>query len=113
MQHIEQITINDTTHYLFNTQDLISLIDAQMGSQVASLVSSELSEANQDKEDSLFKADVAYKDLEIRTDELQAALGDVWELSQRLATLLEATRLDRSKLAYIVRDINKTIDNTL
>lgn len=113
MQHIEQVTINGTTHHLFNTQDLISLIDAQMGSQIASLVSSELSEANQGKEEALLGADAAYKELEFRTDELQAALEDVQEPLQRMSTLLEAPRLNRSKLIYIVRDIREIIGNTL
>lgn len=113
MQHIEQITINGTTHYLFNTQDLISLIDAQMGSQVASLVSSELEAANQDKEDSLFGLQKAYKDLEARADEVQAALKDVQELLQHMSALLEAPRLNRSKLVYIVRDAREIIGNTL
>lgn len=113
MQHIEQVTINGTTHHIFNQADLLCLIRDHLGDKVASLVSAELEEVHEDKEAALFDADVVYKDLEGRTDFLQATLEDVQALQRQASALLEAKRLDRPKLARVLIDMRETIHNAL
>lgn len=113
MQHIEQVTINGTTYHIFNQSDLLCLIRDHLGDKVASLVSAELEEVHEDKEAALFDADVAYKDLEGRTDFLQATLEDVQALQRQASALLEVKRLDRPKLARVLIDMRETIHNAL
>lgn len=113
MQHIEQVTVNGTTHHIFNHSDLLCIIRDHLGDKVASLVSSELETANEDKEAALVDADVAYKDLEVRTDELQAALEDVQELQKQAVSLLKAKRLNKFMLSQVLIDMREILNNTL
>lgn len=113
MQNIAQVNINGDIHHLFDQADLLLLIRDYMGDQVATLVAGELKEANEDKADALFTADIAFKDLEARTDSLQCALEEVQELNRQVFALLEAKRLNRDKLVYLLRDMREIVANVL
>ena len=113
MQHIEQVNINGSTHFVFNQANLLCLIRDYMGDQVATLVVEELKEANEDKEEALFTADAAYKDLEGRTSSLQTALEDLRTMQHQMSVLLDAKRLNRGEISRLLRDMQATINFVL